>query len=169
MSAADQDDDDIAVRQLALRQMSYPDALVQGKDVYEYFGRRVIEHTTASGRTLAIKLMSLTCHSAFDANRSEAAMMHYAATHGVRAPKVYGVYDIVTTRPKEPIAVAMVSEKMPGERLADVWQNLDEPTKCSFKTQLREQIDLMRACTSITIGRLSSTPTYNPYERLATT
>ncbi|KAF2217598.1 hypothetical protein CERZMDRAFT_55043 [Cercospora zeae-maydis SCOH1-5] len=150
--------------------MDYPEAIVAGNDIYEYFGRRVVEHITQSGRALAIKLMVPPDDGDdYDGNRSEAAMMHYAATQGVRAPKVLGVYDIVTTRPSKPIAVAMVSERASGARLSEIWKDLDSTTQESIKGQLREQLANMRACTSKTIGRLSDTPTYNIYDRLATT
>ncbi|GIZ43218.1 hypothetical protein CKM354_000645200 [Cercospora kikuchii] len=150
--------------------MDYPDALIpEASEIYEYFGRRVIEHITNSGRNLAIKLMLPPDGNDYDDNRSEAAMMHYAATHGVQAPKVLGVYDIVTTCPDKPIAVAMVSERVPGTRLSDLWESLDKPTQQDIKVQFRQQLACMRACTSETIGRLPCTPTYNIYNRLATT
>ncbi|PPJ49693.1 hypothetical protein CBER1_02141 [Cercospora berteroae] len=155
--------------QRTLKRMDYPDAVVDANEIYEYLGKRVVEHTTQSGRALAIKLMLPPDKDDYDENRSEAAMMHYAATHGVQAPKVQGVYEIVTTRPNKPIAVAMVSERASGMRLSDVWQDLDRPTQDNIKDQLRQQLAHMRACTSEEIGRLSGTPTYNIYDRLATT
>ncbi|CAK1364045.1 uncharacterized protein RHO25_005821 [Cercospora beticola] len=165
-----QDESSLQALQRTLKHMDYPDALIpEANEIYEYFGRRVIEHITSSGRNLAIKLMLPSEDADYDDNRSEAAMMHYAATHGVRAPKVLGVYDIVTTCPDKPIAVAMVSERVPGTRLSDLWESLDKTTQDSIKVQLRQQVACMRACTSETIGRLSGTSTYNIYNRLATT
>ncbi|KAM3420148.1 hypothetical protein BST61_g3448 [Cercospora zeina] len=112
MSTADQDGEKAQDLQRTLKCMDYPEAIVAGNDIYEYFGRRFIEHTIQTGRALAIKLMVPPGDDdEYDGNRSEAAMMHYAATQGVQAPKVLGVYDIVTTRPSKPIAVAMESIK----------------------------------------------------------
>lgn len=157
-----QDESSQKTLQRTLKHMDYPDALIpEASEIYEYFGRRVIEHITNSGRNLAIKLMLPPDGNDYDDNRSEAAMMHYAATHGVQAPKVLGVYDIVTTRPDKPIAVAMVSERVPGTRLSDLWESLDKPTQQDIKVQFRQQLACMRACTSETIGRLPCTPTYN--------
>lgn len=75
---------------------------VIGKEIYNYWGKRVVEHTTSNGDVLALKV-----NTPDGLDRSQADMMHFAATHGVLAPKVRGVYDIMT---KRPIARIMISE-----------------------------------------------------------
>ena len=105
----------------SLGRMGYLDA-VEGKEIFNSFGNRVVEHVTATGKALAIKVKP---PRAMD--RSEGDMMHYAATHGVLAPRVRGVYDIVGA--KGPLARVLISEMVPGEPLADVWEDLDEAQK----------------------------------------
>ncbi|KAF5646873.1 aminoglycoside 3 phosphotransferase [Fusarium sp. NRRL 52700] len=87
---------------------------VVGKEILNYWGNRVLEHTNSNGEVLALKVSSPD-----GIDRSQADMMHYAATNGVLAPKVRGVYDTVT---KRPIARVIVSERVPGVPLVDVWQ-----------------------------------------------
>lgn len=94
--------------------------------------------------------------------------MHYAATHGIRAPKVLGHYDVVTSEPKKPIAAVMVSERVPGVPLVDVWLHLSEAQQTSIKDQLRTELARMRSCTQPYIGRINNQPTYNPYYCLQT-
>ncbi|KAK1763750.1 hypothetical protein QBC33DRAFT_580912 [Phialemonium atrogriseum] len=108
--------------------ITYPDA-AHGKEIYNFFGNRVLEHTTLTGAILAIKVKPPTA-----LDRSEADMMQYAATNHVLAPNVRGVYDIVTTKP---IARVLVSEGKSG-----------------LKDQLRAQPARMRACTQPFIGRV---------------
>jgi hypothetical protein len=50
-------------------------------------------------------------------------MMHYAATHGVLAPKVRCVYDVVT---KRSLARVLVSDRVPGVALSGVWKDLSD-------------------------------------------
>lgn len=78
--------------------------------------------------------------------------MHYATTNGVRAPKVFGFYKIITTRPDRPIAAAMVSERASGVPLADVWLDIDKTERSSVEEQLRTEIARMRSCTQPYIG-----------------
>ncbi|KAF4467402.1 hypothetical protein FALBO_5727 [Fusarium albosuccineum] len=106
----------------SLRKMSYLDA-AYGKEIYNFFGNRVLEHTTSTGAVLAIKVKPLE-----GMDRSEADMMQYAATNGILAPNVRGVYEVVTS---EPIARVLVSERVPGESLDGVWPNLTEIQRSS--------------------------------------
>ncbi|KAF9781919.1 hypothetical protein IL306_012766 [Fusarium sp. DS 682] len=132
----------------------YLDA-VNGKEIHNYWGNRVLEYTTSKGELLALKVSSPD-----GIDRSQADMMHYAATHGILAPKVRGVYDIVTNRP---IARVMVSERVPGVPLVDVWQNMSQDEKSSIKEQLRKQIQRMRTLTQPYIGRIDRQPTRDIY------
>lgn len=95
--------------------------------------------------------------------------MHYAATNGIRAPKVLGHYDIFTTRPHKPEAVAMVSERVPGVALVHVWLGLSKKEQSSLKEQLRAELARMRSCTQPFIGRLGNQETCNVYDRLLDT
>ncbi|KAI7770183.1 hypothetical protein LZL87_002554 [Fusarium oxysporum] len=118
---------------------SYVGAVI-GKEIHNYWGNRVLEHTNSSGEVLALKVSSPD-----GIDRSQADMMHYTATHGVLAPKVRGVYDIVT---KRPVARVMVSEHVPGVPLVDVWQAMSEH---------------MRTLVQPYIGRIDRQPTRNIY------
>ncbi|RKL47935.1 hypothetical protein BFJ70_g2301 [Fusarium oxysporum] len=60
---------------------NYLDAVV-GKEIHNYWGNRVLEHTTSNGQVLALKVSSPN-----GIDRSQADMMHHAATHGVLAPE----------------------------------------------------------------------------------
>jgi aminoglycoside phosphotransferase len=133
---------------------SYLDAVV-GKEIHNYWGNRVLEHTNSHGEVLALKVSNPD-----GIDRAQADMMHYAATHGVLAPKVRGVYDIITRRP---IARVMISERVPGEPLVDVWQNMSEAEQTSVKEQLRAQMRQMRTLTQPYIGRIDKQPTRNIY------
>lgn len=68
---------------------SYTDA-IQGKELYNYFGNRVLESRTSSGRVVAVKVKPVRGFA-----RSEADMMHYASQQpGILAPHVLGCYDV---------------------------------------------------------------------------
>ncbi|KAK2672421.1 hypothetical protein RAB80_012500 [Fusarium oxysporum f. sp. vasinfectum] len=118
---------------------SYFDAVI-GNEIHNYWGNRVLEHTNSNGEVLALKVSSPD-----GIDRSQANMMHYAATHGVLAPKVRGVYDIVT---KRPIARVMA---------------MSEDEQKSIKGQLRLQIQHMRTLVQPYIGRINRQPTRNIY------
>nr|RBQ97259.1 hypothetical protein FVER53263_06747 [Fusarium verticillioides] len=133
---------------------TYLDAVV-GKVIHNYWGNRVLEHTNPHGEVLALKVSSPD-----GIDRSQADMMHYAATHGVLVPKVRGVYDIIT---KRPIARVMVSERVPGVPLVDIWQKLSQAEQSSIKEQLRDQINQMRTLVQPYIGCINKQPTRNIY------
>ncbi|KAM0478856.1 hypothetical protein ACHAPX_004833 [Trichoderma viride] len=97
--------------------ISYLDAVI-GREIHNYWGNRVLEHTNSEGEPLALKVSDPE-----GLDRSQGEMMSYAAEHGVLAPKVFGTYDIVT---KRPIARVMVSERVPGIPLVDVWRDMSE-------------------------------------------
>ncbi|KAH7243597.1 kinase-like domain-containing protein [Fusarium redolens] len=133
---------------------SYLDAVV-GKEIHNYWGYRVLEHTNSHGEVLALKVSNPD-----GIDRSQADMMHYAATHGVLAPKVRGVYDIIT---KRPIARVMIGDRIPGAPLVDVWQNMSQAEQTSIKGQLRKQIQQMRTLVQPYIGGIDKQPTRNIY------
>lgn len=139
------------------RRITYPDA-VHGKELYSFFGNRVLEHTTSTGAVLAIKVKPMVAM-----DRSEADMMQHAATHGILAPHVRGVYDIVTIKP---IARVLVSERVPGVPLDEAWPGLTDAQKADIKDQLRTQLAHMRKCTQSFIGRVGGQHTRNVYDRL---
>ncbi|KAK0665417.1 kinase-like domain-containing protein [Cercophora samala] len=144
----------------SLKRMGYVDA-VQGHEIYNFFGNRVISTTTPSGIPLAVKVKP---PQSFD--RSEAEMMQYAASNGVLAPNVRGVYDIITHRP---LARVMVSELVPGVSLDEVWHGLTAGEQSSIKAQLRTQFTRMRACKQPFIGRLGRQPAPNNYDSMGNT
>ncbi len=136
---------------------------IQGKNINNFLGGRVVEHTTLTGQILAIK-----AHSGI--TRSEGDMMHYAATHGVLAPRVRAVYDIlIAGSGGPPLSRAMVSERVPGVPLADVWLTMSAADQAAIKQQLRLQLVTMRACTQPYIGRPDRQPTRNIFESMGDT
>lgn len=132
---------------------------VCGDEIYTCFGRRVIEHKTPSGESIAIKVMAPDRQNPKGSNRTEADMMHYAATNGVLAPKVRALYDIYTDDPVRPAGCAMLSDLVPGVPLFDVWDDLSDTEKSRIVAQLREQMACIRACTQPYIGRINNRPT----------
>ncbi|KFA66204.1 hypothetical protein S40285_05096 [Stachybotrys chlorohalonatus IBT 40285] len=132
----------------------YPEAVV-GKEIHSYWGHRLLEHTTSKGEILALKI-----DSPDGMDRLQAAMMHYAATHGVLAPKVRGVCGVVT---KRSIARVMVSERVPGVSLASIWRGMSQADQESIKPQLRAQLGHMRTLTQSYIGRIGKERTRNVY------
>ncbi len=129
---------------------------VQGKELYNFFGRRVIERTNSKGDVLAVKATAV--------DRSEGDMMHYAATHGVRAPRVHGAYDVVTTRL---LTSAMVSGTSPVCRWKTSGRSLSAAGRAEVTDQLRDQLSRMRANTQPFIGRVGRRPTRNVYNPLS--
>lgn len=144
----------------SLRPMTYADA-VHGKEIYNFFGNRVLGHTTSTGAVLAIKVKP---PEAMD--RSEGDMMHYAATKGILAPSVRGVYDIVTSKP---IARVLISERVLGVSLDEAWPDLTDFQKENIKEQLRAQLSQMRKCTQPFIGRIGRQHTRNVYDHMLQT
>ncbi|KAI0143097.1 kinase-like domain-containing protein [Xylariaceae sp. FL1272] len=144
----------------SLRRMGYVDA-VQGEDVYNYWGNRVVKHVTKSGRVLALKVKPVK-----SMDRSEGDMMHHAATNGVLAPRVRCIYDVIA---REPLARVMISEFVEGEPLDQAWDGLSDEQKSNIKSQLREQLARMRACTQPFIGRVGNQHVRNVFNRLGTT
>lgn len=132
----------------------YVDA-VQGKELYNYFGNRVVESKTTHGNVVAVKQKPA---GAFV--RSEAEMMHYASQQGILAPRVIGSYDV------EPEVIATVTDLIPGESLDKAWHTMDKNQRNSIKSQLKEQIHLFRTCTQPYIGRINRQETLNFYDRL---
>jgi aminoglycoside phosphotransferase len=138
-----------------LPKFSYLDAIV-GKEIHNFWGNRVLEQTSSKGQLLALKVSSPD-----GLDRSQGDMMNYAATHGVLTPKVFGTYDIFTTKP---IARVMVSERVAGVPLVDVWRDISQHEQTSIKEQLRVQIQHMRTLTQPFIGRVNQQPTRNLYD-----
>lgn len=128
--------------------------------IFDFFENRVLEHATSDGHVLAVKLKSV------EGLDSEGDMMHYAATHGVLAPQVRGVYDVVT---KRPLARVLVSDRVAGVALSDVWKDLNHDQRASITEQLRAQITQMRTCIQPFIGRVGRQHTGNVYDRLVQT
>lgn len=131
---------------------------VQGEELYSFFGNRVFEHTSPTGAVRVLKVRSRK-----DLDRSEGDTMQYASTHGILAPRVYGVYGIKTTYT---IATVLVSDRVPGVPLVDAWPGLSDAEKGSVKDQLREQFARMRTFTQPFIGCLDRRPAQNVYNRI---
>lgn len=145
------------------KKMEYQEAIVGGRELYNYWGGKVIEHTTASGERIALKVKPRT-----GLRLSEAAMMQYAHTHGILAPRVRAVYDVQT----KPTARVMVTDRVPGVPLKDIWPTATPAERASYTEQLRVQLARMRECTQPWIGGLDRDgqpcAIHNIYERLLT-
>ncbi|KAI9833944.1 MAG: hypothetical protein M1819_003453 [Sarea resinae] len=134
---------------------SYRDAII-GRDIYEYFGNRVVESRASNGRIVAVKVNPRS-----RSVRAEAKMMDYVSRQpGLLAPHVLGCYNV------ESFITVMVSDLVPGVSLDQAWHQMSAQERKSIKAQLREQLRLFRTCTQNYIGRLDHQPTRNFYERL---
>ncbi len=130
---------------------------VQGHELYRYLkSPTVFEHTTSKGDVLAMKRISRRKHL------TKGDMMHYAATHGVLAPRVRGVYEVLVR--DLCLSRVMVIDRVPGMPLVDVWQNMTAADQAAVKDQLRVQLTRMRACAEPAIGRIGGKPTRNVYD-----
>lgn len=143
------------------KKMDYSDAVI-GHEIHNYWGSKVIEHTTVSGDLLALKVRPI-----MGLHHSEADLTNYAATHGILAPKVQGVYDVQT----DLVARVMAMERVPGVPLSEVWESVTDAEKASYTEQLRIQIHRMRELTQPFIGRVGrksgeQQPLHNIYDRL---
>ncbi|KAE8357148.1 kinase-like domain-containing protein [Aspergillus caelatus] len=109
---------------------------IQGKELYNYFGNRVLESRASAGRVVAVKVKPTEGFA-----RSEADMMHYASQKpGILAPQ--------------------------GESLDNVWHTMTKAERKSIKEQLKEQLRLFRQCTQPYIGRINRQETRNFYDRI---
>ncbi|KAK4097465.1 hypothetical protein N658DRAFT_518588 [Parathielavia hyrcaniae] len=131
---------------------------VQGHVLYRFLGSGcVFEHTTSKGDVLAIKHISTAKR-----HLNEGDMMQYAATHSVLAPRVRGVYEVMVGG--DCLSRVMVSDRVPGVPLVDVWQQMTAADQAAVKDQLRVQLVRMRACTGPAIGSMGGKPTRNVYD-----
>ena len=79
---------------------------IQGPGLRSYSIPYVVEHTTSNGDVLAIKRIGRRKHL------TEGDIMHYAATYGVLAPCVRGVYEILVG--DECLIRVIVSDRVPA-------------------------------------------------------
>lgn len=141
---------------LSLRMPSEYEDAVQGQDLYNHFGNRVVESRTTNGQLVAVKVKP---QGAFV--RSEAEMMHFASQQpNILAPRVLGCYDV------EPDIIATVTNVIPGQSLDKVWHLMDKSQRNSIKLQLKEQVQLYRRHTQSYIGRINHQETLNFFDRL---
>lgn len=138
-------------------QVEFEEAIVADTVLHTFAsGHSVYEHRTTDGTFLALKVRAAEFYE-----RKNAEMMQYAATHGVIAPKVRGIYDVFD---RGGTLRVVVSERVPGKTLDEVWQSMSESERKDVTNQLREQLELMRQCTLPYIGRPERGPPHNPYE-----
>lgn len=63
---------------------------IHGRELYNYFGNRVVESKTTNGQLVAVKVKPLGGFV-----KSEADMMNYASQQqGILEPRVLGCYDV---------------------------------------------------------------------------
>lgn len=72
-------------------------------------------------------------------------------------------------RPSKTVATTLVSERVPGVPLEDVWLDLSTAERSSIKAQLRVQFERMRQCTQPFIGRINSQEVPNLFALFANT
>lgn len=100
----------------------YIDA-VQGRDLYNYFGNRVVESKTSGGKLVAVKVKPLGGFA-----RSETDMMDYASRQpGILATHVLGCYDVDSR------IIATVTDVIPGDSLDKAWHTLSKEQQKSIK------------------------------------
>lgn len=131
---------------------------VVGKEIFNFFGNRVVEYTTSSGAERVIKVRPPQHLS-----RSEGDTMNYAASHNILAPRVYGTYSVKTTHT---IAMVLSSDRAPGIPLAEAWPAYSDTEKESVKSQLGTQLEHMRSCTQPFIGCPGRKSAHNVYSRI---
>lgn len=129
---------------------------VQGEEISNFFGNRVVLSRGSRGRVVAVKQKPRDFFV-----RSEGDMMDFASkSHAeIRVPGVLGCYDIL------PDISVMVSDLVPGVRLDKVWPSMNQDQRDSIKVQLKEQVHLFRTCTQPFIGRVNRQPVRNSYDR----
>lgn len=138
---------------LSLRMPSEYDDAVQGQDLQNHFGNRVVESRTTGGQLVAVKVKP---QGAFV--RSEAEMMHFASQQpNILAPRVLGCYDVGLE------IIATVTTVIPGQLLDKVWHSMDKSQRNFIKLQLKEQVQLYRMHTQPYIGRVNRQET-RPFE-----
>ncbi|PYI12547.1 phosphotransferase family protein [Aspergillus sclerotiicarbonarius CBS 121057] len=130
-------------------------SIIQGTDIYENSGNRVVESRTTNGKLVAVKIKPKKWF-----RRSEAAMMQYASENGILAPRVLGCYNV------KPNMTVTVTDRVPGESLDKVWHTLTKPQRESIQSQLQHQVQEFRKHTQPYIGRLGNIKTYNFFDRL---
>ncbi|PWY83102.1 kinase-like protein [Aspergillus sclerotioniger CBS 115572] len=128
-------------------------SIIQGTDIYEHCGNRVVESRTTNGKLVAVKIKPREWF-----RRSEAAMMQYASDNGILAPRVLGCYNV------KPNMTVTVTDRVPGESLDKVWHTLTKPQKridsiSASSTEFRKH-------TQPYIGRVGNKTTYNFFDRL---
>ena len=104
--------------------------IIQGTDIYEHHGNRVVESRTTNRKLVAVKIQPKKWF-----RRSEATMMQYASENGILAPRVLGCYDV------KPNMTVAVTDRVPGESLDKVWHTLTKPQRESIQFQLQQQVE----------------------------
>ncbi|KKY27661.1 putative phosphotransferase family protein [Phaeomoniella chlamydospora] len=129
---------------------------VQGEELSNDVGNRVIASRTSGGCLVAVKVKDRRIF-----RRSEADMMNYASHHtaGILAPHVLGCYDV------EPQLTTMVSDLVPGLPLDTVRHNMNPEQQNSIKLQLKDQLRRFRECAQTFIGRVNRQSIKNFFER----
>ncbi|ROW07642.1 hypothetical protein VPNG_06816 [Cytospora leucostoma] len=105
-------------------------------------------YTTAAGRDLKVEFRA-GCFW----RRSEAEMMDHAATNGIRAPRLLGFYDVITSDPMYPLATARFSESVPGGPLQNTLLDLSKEEQASSGLSSHAR---MRSYTQLYIGRINN-------------
>ncbi|GFN10393.1 phosphotransferase family protein [Aspergillus tubingensis] len=130
-------------------------SIIQGTDLYEYMGNRVVESRTTSGNLVAVKV-----NRKEDYRQSEAEMMQYAHEKRILTPRVRGCYYVKRG------VIATVTDRVSGDSLDKFWHTLTKSQKKNIELQLKHQVQEMRKHTQPYIGRIGNVTTYNFFDRL---
>ena len=105
-------------------------SIIQGTDLYEYMGNRVVESRTTSGNLVAVKV-----NRKEDYRQSEAEMMQYAHEKRILTPRVRGCYYVKRG------VIATVTDRVSGDSLDKVWHTLTKSQKNNIELQLKHQVE----------------------------
>lgn len=133
---------------------------IHGREIYNYFGNRVVESRTSEGNLVAVKVKPREIKKAI---RLEALMLKYASEQqSLLVPRYRGCYRVGKYN------IVIVTDLVRGVSLDKAWHSMTKEQRDSIKSQLKEQVQLFRRCTQPFIGRIGHHETSNFYERLGT-
>jgi aminoglycoside phosphotransferase len=129
-----------------------------GRELYNYFGNRVIESKTTSGDIVAVKVKPRAIEKAI--RRESRMIKHVSEQPHLQVPHYRGCYRVGKHH------IVIVTDLLQGTSLDKVWHKMNKKQQNSIKQQLKEQMQLFQTCTQPYIGSIGHRETSNFYERL---
>lgn len=112
---------------------------IHGREIYNYFGNRVVESRTSEGNLVAVKVKPREIKKAI---RLEALMLKYASEQqSLLVPRYRGCYRVGKYN------IVIVTDLVRGVSLDKAWHSMTKEQRDSIKSQLKEQVQLFRRCT----------------------